>query len=118
MGRYRAERVIIKELPELTLVFWDWNSIYARPKTGLRQWYVFHKYHAPLGTYTKSWRPFKRRLLKSKTLNFTKCCQLASRYEILARGAVGKLNFDKKAIEIRFGKWSIKGVGSDMQGYL
>lgn len=110
MGRYRAKRVIIKEMPELTLVFWDWSSIYARPKTGMRQWYVFHKYHAPLGTYTNSWRPFKRRLLKAKSITFNRCCQLAANYGILAKGAVGRLDFSKRAVEIRFGKISIKGV--------
>lgn len=118
MGRYRAERVIVRDLPELVIVFWDWSSIYIQPKSGMRQWYVFHKYHAPLGTYTNSWRPFKRRLMKTKALTFEKCCQLAVRYNILAKGAVGRLHWEQRPVEIRFGKIRIKGIGNDVQDML
>lgn len=108
MGRYRAKRIIVKELPELTLVFWSQSAIYAQPR-GSRQLYLFHNYYAPLGAYTNSWRPFKRRLLKSRTMTFGKCCQLAARYQVLSKGAVGALDWRKKMVEIRFDKWSIKG---------
>lgn len=113
MGRYRAKRVIVKVLPELTLVFWDWNAIYAYPE-GSQQGYVFQKWHAPRGTYFKAWKPFKRRLMKRKQLTFAQCCQLASHYGIVAGGAVGRLDFNKKAVEIRHGKWTVKGVLNDV----
>lgn len=108
MGRFRAKRIIIRELPELTIVFWDWSSIYVYPK-GDRQGYVFHKWYAPRGTYFSSWKPFKRKLLKTKRLNFSKCCQLASQYNIDVKGSVGKLNFENKPVEIRFLKWKVSG---------
>lgn len=109
MGRFKQKRIMIKVCEEIDLVFWDWNRIYIRVKnTG--KWYLFHKYHAPLGTYTNNWRPFKRRLMKINSPSFVQCCQLAYQYEIVAQGAVGELEFRKKDIEIKYPKWSIKGV--------
>lgn len=114
MGRYKAERIIVKECPELTVVFWDNSSIYVYPK-GYNYGLVFHKYHAPLGTYTKSWKPFKRRLLKIKYLRLSKVFELADYYEILYKGSVGRLDFNKKPVEIRYHHWSVKGVARAVQ---
>lgn len=109
MGRFKQKRIIVKVCDEVNLVFWDWNRIYVLVKA-TDKWYLFHKYHAPLGTYTNSWRPFKRRLMKINNPSFARCCQLAYQYEIVAQGAVGGLDFCKKDIEIKYPKWSIKGV--------
>lgn len=109
MGRFRQRRIIVKVCSEIDIVFVDWNRIYVKVKTsGL--WYLFQKYHAPLGTYTNNWRPFKRRLMKIKNPNFVQVCQLGARYEIIARGAVGKVDLRRKAIEIKYPTWSVKGI--------
>lgn len=109
MGRYRARRVIIRELMDITVVFWDRSSIYVYPK-GTRHGYVFHKWYSPLGTYTQQWKPFKRKMLKTKRLTLTKCFQLANQHEILYKYSVGTLDLEKKPIEIRFLNWKISGM--------
>lgn len=109
MGRFKQERIIIKICEEIDIVFMDWNRIYIKLKSS-GKWYLFHKFHAPLGTYTNNWRPFKRRLMKIKSPTFIQVCQIANQYDIVANGAVGNIDFSKKAIEIKHPTWSVKGM--------
>lgn len=111
MGRFRQQRIIVKVCSEIDIVFMDWNRIYVKVKSS-ELWYLFQKYHAPLGTYTKKWRPFKRRLMKIKDPTFSQVCYIGAQYEIIAQGAVGTVDLGKKAIEIRYPTWSVKGVAA------
>lgn len=109
MGRYRAKRIIIRELPEISIIFWDWSTIYVFPK-GNGQGWLFHKWYAPRGTYLSAWKPFKKKLMSTKNLNLAKCCQLADKYGVLGKSPVGKLDLSDKSVEIRFLKWKIAGI--------
>lgn len=109
MGRYRQERIIIKRCTEMDLVFMDWNRIYAYIRA-TKRWYLFHKFHSPLGTYTNSWRPFKSHLLRLKDPSFLHVCRLANEYDVLSMSSVGRLDFSKKNVEIRYSHWTIRGI--------
>lgn len=110
MGRYKAERIVIKDLPELSIVFWDKSSIYVYPKTDQAP-VVFHKWFAPRYTYSNGWRQFKDKLWHLHRGSVQKCFQMADYHGVLYQVSVGRLDFNKKLVEIRYKSWSIKGVG-------
>lgn len=112
MGRYKARRIIIRKLPELTLVFSDKSSIYAYSSYGS---VVFHKWYAPLGAYKKNWHPFKEALIHKKYLNWRLCFDLANRYGVQYIHTARELKFEGKPIDLRFENWSVKGVLDDVQ---
>lgn len=109
MGRFRQERTIIRVMPELTLVFNDNGSIYAFPQNAKFP-YFWHNWYAPLHSYERNWQPFRYSLLHTKNLSFERCCQLAYRYGVLGKTAVGRLDLRKKSVDVRFGVWSVKGI--------
>lgn len=111
MGRYKAERIVIKDLPELVIVFWDNSSVYVYPKNERQSVVVFHKWFAPRYTYTNGWRQFKDKLWHWRCGSMKKCFQMASNHGILYQVVVGKLDLREKPVEIRYRNWSIKGVG-------
>lgn len=113
MGRYKAERIVIKILPELTLIFWDNSSIYLFPKNGQTP-VVFHKWFAPRFTYTNSWRQFRDKLWHLHHGSVKKCFQLAYEHDVVYEISVGRLDLRKKLVEIRYKNWAIKGVGDGM----
>lgn len=114
MGRFCAERIIVREMDGVKIIFWDKSSIYM-------QWsklcYVFHRWYAPKGTYNE-WRNFKQLLLHRKNLTPHDVFELANRYGILSKYSVGHLKWKKKPIEIRFDGIKILGVGDDVQDVL
>lgn len=81
---WKAEAVIVRELPEITIVFLNSESIYAFPKDGGRG-SVFHKWWAPLGFYTAEWGDFRRKMLRNKNLTIRDCYRLANRHEVVAQ---------------------------------
>lgn len=113
MGRYRAERIIVKMCTDGVLVFFDSSSIYLFSPhfTGP---FVFNKWFAPLGSYRESWKPFKDALLNRRKLESANVWKLANRYGVVYQDAVGKLDLRKRKVEIKFDHWSVKGVLDDV----
>lgn len=110
MGRIRAQRVIVREVGEMDIIFWDGFSIYAiTPKLT----YVFHRWYAPKGSY-RTWRKFRHLLMCRRHLTFDMACRLAARYDILAMRSDAKLNWKQKPVEIRFGNIKVQGVCDDV----
>lgn len=85
MGRFRAEAVLIRRLPEVVITFYDKETIYVAPR-GCGNMMVFHRWFAPRGSYQSSWGPFRRQLLRQKHLTGARCCELADRYEVMHIG--------------------------------
>ncbi len=82
MGRFRAEAILIRRLPETVITFYDKETIYVAQK-GYYGWALFHRWFAPRGSYQDNWSPFRRQLLRQKRLTLLKCYELAERYDIL-----------------------------------
>lgn len=98
MGRFMSEKVIVRRLAEITIVFYDKESIYAFPK-GCASGTIFHRWYAPKGTYVKQWAPFRRKLLRYKRLNIAKCHELADYHGVLYVGTDRTPKLNKKAIK-------------------
>lgn len=109
MGRYKAERTIIKLFPDLTIVFYDHKSIYVYP-SGDQRGYIFHSWHAPLFNYRDNWLPFKKALLKRRYLDSETCWSLAYDYGVPYKTASSRPEIKGKPVELRYKRWSIKGV--------
>lgn len=114
MGRFRAERVIVREIGDMEVIFWDGFSIYAiTPRLS----YIFQRWYAPKGSY-HTWRKFRHLLMHRRHLTFDTICRLADRYGILATCSDTKLNWRKKRVEIRFGDIKVRGICNDVQNVL
>lgn len=111
MGRYKANRIVARVIGELTIIFYNSSSIYIYPCSLEQQGYIFHKYFAPTGTYTRNWKNFRNRIWKAKYLDFGICCRIAVECGVMSKGAVAPPNLKAKPLEIRFGEWAIWGLG-------
>lgn len=79
MGRFRAEAIRVKKVGDLTIVFYDEKRIYIQ-KNG--NWTLFHRWGAPLGFYGRSWKHFRKLLIRETTITYEHCFHLAFRYDI------------------------------------
>lgn len=94
MGRFKAEAILVRELEELTIIFYDKESIYVYPKkekwgTIFNRWGVFQY---------GDWQDFRRRLMRKKHLDLRGCYELALKYEILAVSTARRLNLEGKKV--------------------
>lgn len=80
MGRFKAKGTIVRELPEVTVIFWDWKSIYVYDNRG--RGVIFHRWFAPRGSYTGYWRDFRRKMLLNKRLDLLRCYEIAARFDV------------------------------------
>ena len=96
MGRFRAEAVTIKRVDDLIIVFYDKKSIYI--KDDKHGWTVFHRWYAPLGSYTGGWQQFRHLLFYEKRITFNHCYRLAFRWDITHMAGVKAPNLDNKPI--------------------
>lgn len=81
MGRFRAEKIIVRDINNIRIVFYDRESIYVRDNMNNR-WTVFHRWLAPKGSYNNGWRQFRHLLLYEKRITFNHCYRLAFRFDI------------------------------------
>lgn len=100
MGRFKSEGVVVREFEEMTLIFWDNNSIYMYPKA-YRIGTIFHKWGAPRGFSGEHWGDFRRRLMYNKNLTLSKCYELALTHEIVATSTVRKLDLEGRKVIVR-----------------
>lgn len=107
MGRYVAKRIIIRELPELTIVFSGHHTIHVFPRHGTA--YLFHRWFCPRGSYRDCWEPFRRKLLRYRHLDMATCRRLAAQHDILVSSTGTPLDLSTKDVEIRYPKWRVIG---------
>ena len=81
MGRFRAESVMIREAKDITIVFYNHESIYVHDLKNDR-WVVFHRWYRPIGSYNGGWRQFRHLLLYVKEIDMAHCYRLAFRWDI------------------------------------
>lgn len=96
-----SDKIIVRLLPEITIVFYDRQTIYVYPK-GFNNGTIFHLWGAPRWDYTRKWKPFRTRLLrKSKDMDIAMCHKLADYYGVVYVGTCRHLQYDGKIIEYR-----------------
>ena len=99
MGRFKAQGTIVRELPEVTVIFWDWKSIYVYDYRG--RGVIFHRWFAPRGSYTGYWRDFRREMLRKKRLSLLKCYELAAQFDVQSIRTDRRLDLSKRRIIYR-----------------
>lgn len=99
MGRFKAEATIVRELGEITIIFYDSQSIYVFDKTG--HGVIFHRWFAPRGSYGTYWRDFRRRMLRRKNLTMVRCHEIAAEYDIQSVCATYRPKLDGRKIVFR-----------------
>ena len=100
MGRFRAEKVIIRDVNGIRIVFYDHENIYVRNTSGC--WVVFHRWFSQKGSYNNGWRQFRHLLLYEKKIDFNHCYRLAFRWEISSQIVKQSPDLSKFKIQERF----------------
>lgn len=98
-GRFRAEKVIIRRLPDIEIIFLNKETICVFPARGSGT--QFHRWFAELGSYDGGWRQFRDRMMKCKSLTYLKCFEMAAEYGIANVSARGHPELNDEEIEVR-----------------
>lgn len=110
MGRYCAERTIVRHTSDLQIIFRDKYSIYVESSMGR---YVFHRWYAPRGSYG-GWHIFRQSLLTRRRISLSDIFEWANANDILFERSYGRIKLAKKDLEIRFGKIKILGASDEL----
>lgn len=96
MGRFRAKSIVVRRVNDLTIVFYNKETIYVTDDA--HKWTIFHRWYAPLGFYGKNWKPFRRLLRVEKEITFNHCYRLAFKYDIQSMANVKPPNLHSKHV--------------------
>ncbi len=97
-GRYRTDKITIKEIGNLQIIFWDKETIYLIDiKRGLR--YIFHRWFAPRASYS-DWNAFRSSLWSSKHTQIGWYFEQAATWEICFTTSRREVDLEGK--EIRY----------------
>lgn len=100
MAKFRAEGIIVRKLEKVEIIFYDSHSIYVYGRnnpTGV----IFHRWYAPLGSYTDGWQDFRRKLLRYKKLDLNKCFELSHQHSVQSSGTGSRLDLKGKKVIYR-----------------
>lgn len=76
-----AKGVIVRRLSNCTIIFRDKETIVVQQPNDNGS-YMFHRWFAPLGSYTGGWRDFRRKLLRNKNLDLLSVIFYAQRFDV------------------------------------
>lgn len=96
---FKADCVTIKKIEDGEIIFYDSKSIYLY-QDGYKIGSVFHNWYAPLGSYTNSWKPFRKYLWEYKTLTVRRCYELALKYGVVAMASYRRVDLSGKKVRI------------------
>lgn len=119
MGSFHADKVTIRVLPEVTIVFLRPRYIVVVPTTPPARPAVYFAIPFPrLGDYNGAWRWFRRQLWRQKNLTVEHCMRLASRYPVIEMGTARRVELEDKTVEVKHGGWSVIGNGGRIKNDL
>lgn len=95
VGRFKSKGVIVRDLEDVKIIFWNPHCIYVLDKKGIKMNYVFHRYGSPIGFYTNNWKKFRWNLMWLKKLDLNKCVRIANRFDVLYYATIRELDLDK-----------------------
>lgn len=96
-GRFRAKSIIVRQINNIEIVFYDSKSIYVRSEYGV--WIVFHRWFAGSGSYIKGWKQFRHLLLYVDGVDFAYCHRKAFQLDIPSQVSK-KPDLEGKTVEI------------------
>ena len=102
MGKFRAEGVRVKHINNITIVFYNKETIYVQTDYGI--WIAFHRWFAPKGSY-REWEQFKHLLTYKKKITLGYIYEKALQYDIQSQVAtrvpdLEQIKKEKKVVEI------------------
>lgn len=113
MAKFRAERIIIREVADLIIIFWNAESIYVYEKDS-QFGSIFNNWWAYRGSYEECWAPFRRKMLRYQKLTMTRCHELASYHNVVAVSTGRRLDLSGKKVEIRDKYFRVSGSLDDV----
>lgn len=99
MGRFRANGIIVREISDIQIIFWNSHVIYVYGPFGM---VAFHRYFAPRGSYQAGWGDFRRKLLRYKELCWDNIFLIAAHYFDIVeiQSTDKKLDFKEKTVYV------------------
>lgn len=95
-----AKGIIVRRLDECTIIFKDKETIAVQVVGDPHHvTYLFHRWFAPLGSYTGGWRDFRRKMLRNKQLDLLSCIFYAQKYDIQIHRTTRTIKLNGKIIE-------------------
>lgn len=102
MGRFKAEAIIVRKLPNLEIIFWDSQSIYVYDQSG---GHIFNRWFAKKGSYTEYWQDFRRKMLRNKFKCVREIYELSLKYDgVLVAHTDRRLDLKGKKIKYLYVK--------------
>lgn len=98
-NRFVADAVIVRELPDCTITFFDKAHIFVFPKAGFGA--CFYRGFERRGSYDENWAPFRRKLLRYKFLTLNRCCELAVKHDVIGSATATKPDLTGLKVERR-----------------
>lgn len=96
-GRYRAKAIIVRQINNIEIVFYDSKSIYVKSEYGV--WIVFHRWFAGAGSYIKGWKQFRHLLMYVDSVDFAYCHRKAFQLDVPSQVSK-KPELEGKTVEI------------------
>lgn len=118
MGSFRTDRITIRVLPEVAIIFEKPRSIIVVPTVPPRLTPV--RFSIPIlrkGDYVRYWRRFRHKLWRQKRLTYAHCRELAVRTNgVIEMSALSRVKLEPsdKPVEIKYDGWSITGEGGKL----
>lgn len=107
MGSFHSEKIKVRVLAEVTIIFWKPRYIVVAPN---HPNYRASLYCIPFlrrRDYVKAWKNFRRKLWQGKLIDIGYCNRLAERSGIIEIHTLGRLDLGEKPIEVIHEKWSL-----------
>lgn len=99
MGRFKAEGIIVREISDIRIIFWNSHVIYVDGPFGM---VAFHRYYAPRGSYGAGWGDFRRKMLRYKELTWYSVFRVAAQFfdVVEVQSTDCKLDFKDKTVYV------------------
>lgn len=107
MSKFKAARIIIRQLGTIDIYFYQTNSVYVFYKDS-HEGAVFHNWDN-YGRYVADWQPFRVKMLRYQNLTMAKCYELAEYHDIAHISTGRALKLDGKSVELRAKNYKIIG---------
>lgn len=112
MGKFVTDKVTVRVLPEITIIFEAPRRIVVVPTTPPARTPVRFSIPWPRkGDYTRVWKNFRKQMWRQKRLTLEHCIRLAARSGIIDIGPLSHLDLGQKLVEVKHDGWSIIGRG-------
>lgn len=95
--RFQSEAIVVREFEDMTLIFFDNDSIYMYPKR-YRVGTIFNKWFSHRGYSGAHWGKFRKRLMYNKHLTIADCYNLALTHQVNSTATLRPLDLKGRKV--------------------